>query len=163
MDKIPEKNLILVVDDTTTNLEIIQHFLRESGFQALTAINGARAFEQIQSRPPDLILLDVIMPGIDGFEICQKLKANPETSDIPIIFMTSISDTVSKVKGLELGAVDYIIKPFQSEELLARIRSHLQLRNLTKTLELRVTERTRELSQALKELRVFRFNGDKFI
>ncbi len=84
----------------------------------MTAINGEIAFELIQSKLPDLILLDVIMPGMDGFEICTKLKNNPETREITIIFMTGISDTISKVKGLELGAVDYIIKPFEAEELL---------------------------------------------
>ncbi|MEA5616494.1 response regulator [Cronbergia sp. UHCC 0137] len=146
------ESLVLVVDDTPNNLAIISDVLNHAGFEVATAIDGIRAIKQIQRQPPDLILLDVMMPGIDGFETCKRLKENPDTTDIPVIFMTGISDPDSKVKGLELGAVDYIVKPFQEAEVLARIKSHLQLRHLTKTLELRVAERTFELSQALKEL-----------
>ncbi|MEA5616496.1 response regulator [Cronbergia sp. UHCC 0137] len=152
MSSIQENSLILVVDDTVTNIEIISYVLKKSGFDVTTAIDAESAFKQIQSKPPDLILLDVIMPGIDGFETCKRLKQNPETLDIPVIFMTGVADTQSKVKGLKLGAVDYIIRPFEEEEVLARIKSHLQLRYLTRTLELQVTERTSALSQALKEL-----------
>ncbi|MBD2385771.1 hybrid sensor histidine kinase/response regulator [Cylindrospermum sp. FACHB-282] len=153
MNNIQEENsLILVVDDTATNLEIISYLLIDAGFEVTTAIDGEKALKQVQSRQPHLILLDIMMPGIDGFETCKRLKENPETSDIPIIFMTAIIDTESKVKGLNLGAVDYIIKPFQKDEVLARIKTHLQLRNLTKSLETRVLERTAELSQALNDL-----------
>ncbi|BAZ29684.1 response regulator receiver sensor signal transduction histidine kinase [Cylindrospermum sp. NIES-4074] len=152
MSNIQEKELILVVDDTATNLEIISHLLKHTGFEVITAMDGEKALQLVQERQPDLILLDVMMPRVDGFETCEKLKLNPETSDIPVIFMTAIVDTESKVKGLSLGAVDYIIKPFQDQEVLARIKTHLQLRNLTKTLETRVAERTAALSQALKDL-----------
>lgn len=148
-----EKGLILVVDDTPTNLAIISQILTNSGLEVLTAIDGKTALDSIQDRLPDLILLDVVMPGIDGFETCKLLKQNLRACDIPIIFMTAISDTDSKVNGLSLGAVDYITKPFQAEELLARIKTHLQLRNLTKNLEKIVAERTAELSQALQELK----------
>ncbi|MTJ54632.1 response regulator [Anabaena sp. UHCC 0253] len=147
-----ENSLILVVDDSYTNLLIISDLLKCSGFDVSTASNGESALKQVQYQQPDLILLDLVMPGIDGFEICKKLKSNPETSDIPVIFMTGIADIDSKVKGLELGAVDYIIKPFQVEEVLARLKIHLQLRNLTKTLEFRVAERTSELTKALADL-----------
>jgi len=150
-----ENSLILVVDDTITNLEIISDALTNAGFFVATARNGEKALQQIQDKLPDLILLDVMMPGIDGFETCKKLKINPITQDIPVIFMTGISDIETKVKGLSLGAVDYITKPFQKEEVLARIKTHLQLRYLTKTLEQRVTERTAELSQALKDLQAY--------
>lgn len=108
--------------------------------------------KRVEYNPPDLILLDVVMPGIDGFETCKRLKKNSATCDIPVIFMTADSDTDSKVKGLNIGAVDYITKPFHEEELLARIKTHLQLRNLTKNLEERVTGRTAALSRALKDL-----------
>ncbi|WP_375472096.1 response regulator [uncultured Nostoc sp.] len=148
----PKDSLILVVDDTTTNLEIVFNILNNVGFKVITENNGEKAIKQVESRLPDLILLDVMMPGIDGFETCKKLKNNSETCDIPIIFMTANSDTDSKVKGLNIGAVDYITKPFHAEELLARIKTHLQLRNLTKTLEKRVVERTAALSRALKDL-----------
>jgi signal transduction histidine kinase len=148
----PEDSLILVVDDTTTNLGIVFEILTNVGFEVITENNGDRAIKQVEYRLPDLILLDVMMPGIDGFETCKRLKENPAISDIPVIFMTGNSDTDSKVKGLNIGAVDYITKPFHEEELLARIKTHLQLRNLTKTLEKRVAERTAALSRALKDL-----------
>lgn len=147
-----EDSLILVVDDTTTNLEIVFNILTNVGFNVTTQNNGESAIKQIEYNPPDLILLDVVMPGIDGFETCKRLKQNSATCDIPVIFMTADSDTDSKVKGLNIGAVDYITKPFHEEELLARIKTHLQLRNLTKNLEKRVTERTAALSRALKDL-----------
>ncbi|MCC5662944.1 hybrid sensor histidine kinase/response regulator [Nostoc sp. CHAB 5784] len=149
---LPGNSLILVVDDTTTNLEIVFNILTNIGFDVITDNNGKSAIKQVESRPPDLILLDVMMPGIDGFETCKRLKDNSATCDIPVIFMTADSDTDSKVKGLNIGAVDYITKPFHEEELLARIKTHLQLRNLTKNLEKRVTERTAALSRALKDL-----------
>ncbi|WP_242064718.1 response regulator [Nostoc sp. FACHB-133] len=152
MLNLPEDSLILVVDDTTTNLEIVFDILTNVGFKVVTENDGKRAVQQAEDKLPDLILLDVMMPGIDGFETCQKLKENSVTCDIPVIFMTANSDTNSKVKGLSIGAVDYITKPFHEEELLARIKTHLQLRNLTKTLEKRVAERTAALSRALKEL-----------
>ncbi|MEH2356984.1 hybrid sensor histidine kinase/response regulator [Nostoc sp.] len=148
----PEDSLILVVDDTTTNLEIVFDILTNVGFKVITENDGKRAIKQVEFQLPDLILLDVMMPGIDGFETCKRLKQNSATCDIPVIFMTANSDTPSKVKGLNIGAVDYITKPFHEEELLARIKTHLQLRNLTKTLEKRVLERTSALSRALKDL-----------
>ncbi|MEA5565040.1 response regulator [Anabaena sp. UHCC 0399] len=155
LDKSTENNLILVVDDTITNLEIISAELMAAGFTVATAINGEQAIQKIQFQLPDLILLDVMMPKMDGFETCKYLKANPVTQDIPVIFMTGITDTDSKVNGLNLGAVDYITKPFQKEEVLARIKTHLQLRNLTKNLEQRVAERTAKLDNALRELQEF--------
>ncbi|MHC5613166.1 MAG: hybrid sensor histidine kinase/response regulator [Nostoc sp.] len=149
---VPEDSLILVVDDTKTNLEFVFEVLTNVGFEVIRENDGQRAVKQAESRLPDLILLDVIMPGIDGFETCKRLKENSATCDIPVIFMTGNSDPVSKVKGLSIGAIDYITKPVHEEELLARIKTHLQLRNLTKTLEKRVAERTAALSRALKDL-----------
>ena len=152
MPNVPEVSLILVVDDTTSNLEMVFEILTNVGFEVATEMDGKRALQQAEFILPDLILLDVMMPGIDGFETCKKLKQNSATCDIPVIFMTANSDTDSKVTGLSIGAVDYITKPFHEEELLARIKTHLQLRNLTKTLEKRVAERTAALSRALKDL-----------
>ncbi|MEO0806319.1 MAG: response regulator [Cyanobacteria bacterium J06643_4] len=125
---------ILIVDDNPTNLEVLSESLIQEGFQVAVAIDGESALEQISYHPPELILLDVMMPGIDGFETCQRLKENTETHNIPVIFMTALSDSHNKVKGLSLGAIDYITKPFQQEEVLARVRVHLQVQTLTRTL-----------------------------
>ena len=139
------EGLILIVDDTPTNLEVISEALSDAGFDVAIAISGERALQQIERKLPDLILLDIMMPGIDGFETCQRLKDNPRTRDIPIIFMTALADTDSKVQALELGAVDYITKPFQEEEVLARVKTHLQLYYLTQTLERQVERKTSQL------------------
>jgi signal transduction histidine kinase len=132
---------ILIVDDNPTNLEILSGTLANSGWEILVAVDGESAIEQARYAHPDVIVLDVMMPGIDGFEACRRLKADPELSNIPIIFMTALSDTADKVKGLSLGAVDYITKPFQQEEVLARVNAHLQIRQLTKQLQQEIAER----------------------
>lgn len=126
---------ILIVDDNPTNLSVLSKALKEAGYQFRVAMDGKSAIEKVEIQQPELILLDIQMPGIDGFETCTRLKANPITHDIPIIFMTALVDTESKVKGLSLGAVDYITKPFEQEEVIARVQVHLKLRNLTKELE----------------------------
>lgn len=119
---------ILVADDNPTNLNLIAHFLHRGGFRIVTAKSGDEAFLVAEKEPPDLILLDVLMPGLmDGFETCMRLKKNNSTSNIPVIFMTSLTDMQDKVRGFQCGAVDYICKPIQQEELLARIRTHLML------------------------------------
>jgi signal transduction histidine kinase len=143
---------ILVVDDNPTNLSVISQALRSVGWQVRVATDGQEALSKAAFSPPELILLDVQMPGMDGFEACQRLKADAATASIPIIFMTALSDAASKVKGLSLGAVDYITKPFEQEEAIARIRIHLQLRHFTQTLEQQVQERTQQLTQTLVEL-----------
>jgi PAS domain S-box-containing protein len=141
------KSVILIVDDTPTNLEMLFDFLGNSGFKVLIAEDGESAIERAEYAPPDLILLDVLMPGIDGFETCRRLKANELTKEIPVIFMTALSETVDKVRGLNLGAVDYVTKPLQHEEVLARINLHLSLQNLTKTLQ----EQNLRLEQEIQE------------
>jgi two-component system, NtrC family, sensor kinase len=157
---------ILVIDDTPTNLEVLYSALSSAGYEILVEMDGESGLEQAQNNRPDLILLDVMMPGIDGFETCHRLKANPVTCDIPVIFMTALSETESKVRGLNAGAVDYITKPFQHEEVLARVKTHLQVCSLTKTLaeqnhllksfsanlETKIAERTTELQQAHVQL-----------
>lgn len=149
VDTISQENTILVVDDTPTNLQVLFDLLSEQNYRVAIAKNGETALQRVQSSQPNLILLDVMMPGIDGFETCQRLKANPETRDIPVIFMTALSDSVDKLRGLSLGAVDYITKPIQHEEVLARIQVHLQLRNATRIME----QRTNELNEALESLK----------
>jgi signal transduction histidine kinase len=151
--------IILAVDDNPKNLKFLCSTIANMGWEILVATDGKSAIEQAQYAQPDLILLDIIMPEIDGFETCQILKGNSITQKIPIIFMTALSETVDKVKGLSLGAVDYITKPFQSEEVLARINIHLKLRLLTQQLAVqnmeldkRVQERTAKLSQVLQEI-----------
>ncbi|MBW4599639.1 MAG: response regulator [Calothrix sp. FI2-JRJ7] len=130
-----DKGAILIVDDNPANLEMLLEFLSNAGFTVLVAEDGESAITGAEYAPPDMILLDILMPVMDGFETCQRLKANPLTQDIPIIFMTALTETVDKLKGLSLGAVDYVTKPLQHEEVLARIELHLKLRKLTKTLQ----------------------------
>ncbi|MBD2298157.1 response regulator [Nostoc sp. FACHB-190] len=127
MNNIPN-NSILVVDDVPINIKILLEILTQAGYRVSVAKNGKSALEKVEEAIPNLILLDVMMPGMDGFETCRILKANPKTKDIPIIFMTALSEPVNKIKGLQLGAVDYITKPIEHEEVLARINVHLELR-----------------------------------
>ncbi|WP_375492822.1 sensor histidine kinase [uncultured Nostoc sp.] len=144
--------LILIVDDIPSNLDVISEALSDMGYDVAIATSGERALQQIERKLPDLILLDIMMPGIDGFETCRRLKANPRTCRIPIIFMTALADTDSKVQALDLGAVDYVTKPFQEQEVLARVKTHLQLHCLTQTLEQQVAEKTAELQSSQLQL-----------
>ena len=150
----PNLEYILVVDDTPANLKVMVQTLTDEGYEVSTAISGERALKQIFYDLPNLILLDIQMPGLDGFEICKKLKENPETKDIPIIFMTAFSDIESIVKGFKLGAVDYITKPFKVVEVLARVKTHIHLQQLRKNLEKEVTKKTNELTKALEDLKI---------
>lgn len=143
---------ILLVDDNPNNLKVLSEAIQGFGWKALVATDGESAIEQAEYASPDLILLDVMMPGFDGFETCRRLKGNPATQNIPIIFMTALSDITDKVKGLEMGAVDYITKPFQYEEVVARLKLHLKLSHLTCTLEQQVQERTAKLAQSFQQL-----------
>ena len=145
-----DRGTILIVDDTPTNLGSVLDFLSASGFTVWVARSGASALKKVQYSQPDLILLDVLMPEMDGFETCQHLKAKDLTKDIPVIFLTALDDTESKVKGFAVGGVDYITKPLQHEEVLARAVTHLNLRNLTKKLQAQIVER----EQAQADLQV---------
>lgn len=148
----PQQNLILVVDDNSNNLKVLTDVLRTAGHRVLVANSGESALEKLQQISPNLILLDVMMSGIDGFETCRRLKASEATRDIPVIFTTALSDAIDRVKGLELGAVDYVTKPIQHDEVLGRVNVHLKLYNLTQELEQRVAERTAALETALHQL-----------
>ncbi len=144
--------LVFVVDDSPTNLQILLEVLDQQGWYVAIAKSGEEALKKLQKLRPDLILLDVIMPGIDGFETCRRLKASEITANIPVIFMTSLDNPTDRVKGLKLGAVDYITKPFQQEEVLTRLDTHWQLQYLRTTLEQKVVERTATLTQTLEDL-----------
>lgn len=157
---------ILIVDDNPNNLKVLSGTLEHCNWNILVAIDGESAIEQAKYTQPDLIFLDIMMPVMDGFSACKILKNTIETCEIPIIFMTSLSDTLDKVKGFDLGAVDYITKPFDRDEVIARAKTHLQisflnkqvqeknlqLQNFTQELESRVKARTMELSDALSDL-----------
>ncbi|MGB3513837.1 MAG: hybrid sensor histidine kinase/response regulator [Microcoleaceae cyanobacterium] len=153
MTNTANSEFILVVDDNPVNLKVIVITLTNQGYEVTTATSGERALKQISYELPDLILLDIQMPGIDGFETCKKLKENPETKDIPVIFMTALTDSESIVKGFNLGAVDYITKPFQATEVIARVNTHINLQQLRKNLEQKVASKTNKLTQALEELK----------
>ncbi len=126
---------ILLVDDTPTNLKILVEYFSDGGYDISVATSGEAALKQIEANLPDLILLDVMMPGIDGFETCRRIKANPVTKDVPVIFMTALTETSDKVKGFEAGAVDYVTKPLHQEEVRARVNTHLTLRRMHQELE----------------------------
>lgn len=132
---IPEKPVILIVEDDVINLRILTEFLDESNFEILVAKNGESAIRQAMFACPDIILLDIMMPGIDGFETCRRLQEEDKTKEIPIIFLTALSAISDKVRGFSLGAVDYITKPFKKEEIIARVTTHLTLKTQKKKLE----------------------------
>jgi two-component system, sensor histidine kinase and response regulator len=126
---------ILLVDDSPVNLGVLFEYLNNLGFSVFIAQSGEMAFKFLETERPDIILLDVKMPGIDGFAVCRQLKSRDDTKDIPVIFMTALSETTDKVTGFEVGGVDYITKPFQQEEVLARIKTHLTIHKLQQELE----------------------------
>lgn len=129
-------NKLLIVDDMPLNIRELLQFLTAQEFEILVAENGRTAIQIAQEQQPDLILLDVVMPGLDGFETCQELKANSYTRHIPVILMTALSSNSNKIRGFQVGAVDYVLKPLQKEELLARIHTHLTLSHLQRELKL---------------------------
>jgi DNA-binding response OmpR family regulator len=126
---------ILIVDDVPNNIKILANILNCEEYKLFFATNGRNALDKIKNTSFDLILLDIMMPEMNGFEVCQQVKNNSETTDIPVIFITALSDTRDKVKGFATGGIDYITKPFQSEEVLARVDTHLQLRSVQKNLQ----------------------------
>lgn len=144
---------ILVVDDVPANLEVITETLASAGYIVAATTSGERALKRLQTYIPDLILLDIQMPGINGFETYQKIRETPANQHIPVIFVTAFSDTDNIVKGFSLGGADYVTKPFKEEELLARVNTHLQIKFIHQTLEKKVEERTRNLECALAQLK----------
>ncbi len=142
-----DKSTILIVDDSPCNLEVLFDYLTDAGFNVLTAGDGKSALEKVSEACPDVILLDIIMPGMDGFETCRRLKANESTQDIPVIFLTVLAQTAVVVKGFQLGAVDYIIKPTQQEIVLARVNTHLTIQKLKASLQAQNAQLLHEIKQ----------------
>ena len=138
------QSTVLIVDDVETNIDIMVETLGDE-YDLSVAIDGAAALELALEAPPDLILLDIMMPGMDGYETCRQLKANEKTKDIPVIFLTAMTEKQDEARGLELGAVDYITKPFSPELVKARVRNQLELKLHRDNLEALIQERTREL------------------
>jgi two-component system sensor histidine kinase/response regulator len=130
----PSKESILIVDDTPANLQLLAQMLSEQGYKVRMAQDGTMALLSVESSPPDLILLDIMMPELNGYEVCSKLKASSFTKDIPIIFISALNEVFDKVKAFEVGGVDYITKPFQAQEVLARVEHQLHIRRLTQQL-----------------------------
>lgn len=139
---------ILIIDDVPDNLRLLSEMLRQQNFQVRKATSGIMALNTINELPPDLILLDIQMPGMDGYEVCRRLKNDDNTKLIPIIFLSALNESVDKVKAFSLGAVDYIAKPFDLEEVLARVNNQLQLQALRRTLE----KRNQSLKKAMEDL-----------
>jgi PAS domain S-box-containing protein len=129
MIEVTPKNNILIVDDTPENLSVLRKLLTDKGYQVRPALNGEVALKAVQSQTPDLILLDIMMPGMDGYEVCKVLKSAEETSDIPVIFISALTEVEGILKAFQSGGVDYITKPFRPEEVLARVQTHLALQN----------------------------------
>jgi DNA-binding response OmpR family regulator len=164
--KPPSESTILIVDDNLQNLKILLGFLNDSGFDIYVAKSGEETLTLVNRFRPDIILLDVMMPGLDGFETCRRLKANNETRQIPVIFMTALNDVESKVEGFEAGGVDFITKPVELQEVLARVTTHLTLRHLQTSLQQKndqlqevigqLQERNRQLQEALDNVKTLR-------
>ena len=149
---------ILIVDDTQANLRLLSQMLADTGFKVRVANSGIRAIDATRANPPDLILLDIIMPEMDGFQTCQKLKAEAQTRDIPVIFISALDGTIDKLNSFRSGGVDYITKPFQFEEVLARVQTHLSLRSLQQQLQ----SANYELERQLREMQVQNAELDAF-
>lgn len=126
---------ILIVDDVPANLRLLSQILRDRGYDVRAVSNGSRALASVEADPPDLLLLDIRMPGINGYEVCQQLKATPQLADIPVLFISSLNDIEDKMTAFSAGGVDYITKPFQIEEVIARVKTHLTLRKLQQNLQ----------------------------
>jgi PleD family two-component response regulator len=141
------KETILIVDDIPENLQLLAGMLSERGYIVRLAPDGQLALQFIQSNPPDLILLDILMPDMDGYEVCKDLKTSPTTQDIPVIFISALNEVFDKVKAFSLGGVDYITKPFEVREVLARVENQLRLSRFSKQL----LEQNARLSKEIEE------------
>lgn len=149
------KESIIIVDDTLENLQLLSNMLNEQGYEVRVAVNGVVALQSIQAVPPDLILLDINMPQMDGYEVCKHLKSDLHTCEIPVIFMSALNDVLDKVKAFSIGGCDYITKPFQVEEVLARIENQLRntrLKNQLALSEAQEREKAQKLAEALRKI-----------
>ena len=143
---------VLIVDDVNDNIQVVAHHLRNKGYELLFANDGQTALDTLTHGPVDLILLDVMMPGLNGFDTCKRIKDNPATADIPVIFLTAKADTASLVEGFRMGGIDYVTKPFSADELLARVGTHLRLREGEKQLRAFLAAKDRFLSIIANQL-----------
>jgi putative two-component system response regulator len=143
---------VLIVDDTLANLQLLTSILKEEGYKVRPASSGAMAIQAIAKKMPDLILLDIKMPDMDGYSVCQELKANPHTQDIPIIFISALSDITDKVKAFNVGGLDYINKPFQFEEVKARVSTHLKLKSYQNEMARKVAAGIEKISHLNQEI-----------
>ncbi len=140
---------VMIVDDNPKNVQVLGTILMEKKYNVSVATGGKQALAQVGKVKPEVILLDIMMPDIDGYEVCRRLKEKEETADIPVIFLTAKTDTDDIVKGFELGAVDYVTKPFKSKELIARVHTHIANTRMRNHLE----QRNKELEEALHDVR----------
>jgi len=160
------RDTVLLVDDNLSNLKVLLGLLQAQGLAVAVARSGAEALERLRHLTPDLILLDVLMPSLNGFDTCRRIKAQPRTADIPILFMTALTDIDSKLQGFAAGGVDYVTKPFEMSEVLARVQTHLTIRRLHQRLALQnaelqvanvqLLEVTTTLRAALEEVKTLR-------
>ncbi len=149
-----DKATILVVDDSLVNLAALNEILEQQGFAVLLANSGQRAITVARENRPDLILLDVVMPGWDGYETCKQMKADSKLSNIPILFISGLGDTQNKIKAFQAGAVDYVSKPFQNDELFARVTTHIELSKLRSNLEKEVENQTAQVRSLMSALQL---------
>jgi two-component system sensor histidine kinase/response regulator len=161
---------ILIVDDTPGNVLLLVRMLTERGYKPRPVLSGKLALQAARTEPPDLILLDITMPEMNGYEVCEQLKADAALKDIPVIFISALNETIDKVKAFRVGGVDYVTKPFQFEEVHARVETHLRIRSLQRqlsdqneNLERLVAERTRELLKAYERLQELGRLKDDFL
>ncbi len=164
------KGTILVVDDTPSIIDMVLSALEDDGWLVMAAMDGKQAIERVEQLKPDLILMDILMPGMDGYETCRQFKQAKKTADIPIIFMSALHDTPDKVKGFQIGAVDYITKPIEIEELMVRVNTHLtigrlqtRLKDMNESLEEKVDQRTRELQKANRMLKMLSASNQSLV
>ena len=143
---------VLIVDDVPKNLQLLGKILALENYEVMIATDGQQALNTVEKKPPDVILLDIMMPGMDGFEVCERIKSNPELKDIPIIFLTAKTEIADKIKGFELGASDYINKPFETPEVLARVQTQVRLKRAQDTIKNHNQELEAILEQRTKAL-----------
>lgn len=159
MNSVHEKAVVMVVDDTPANLELLAEILHRQGYGVVEFPRGAMALRAAAQNPPDLILLDVMMPELDGFEVCRQLKADERLKDIPVLFISALDDTANKVRAFAAGGLDYISKPFQEEEILARVRTHLSLRRQ----QLNIRRQKEQLEHSYERLRELEEQRDQLV
>lgn len=162
--------VVLIVDDMPANVQMVSLMLKDKGYKVRVALSGKMALQSVQDSPPDLVLLDINMPGMDGYEVCKQLKSDEKSRVIPVIFISSLSETMDKIKAFQVGGVDYVEKPFQLEEVFARIETHLKIRQLQHELSLHnqrleevVRERTCQLEEARRRLAIMDRTKSEFL